>query len=150
MLAALERKENVVLNKTTKQPFLEFSAHQKECLLTLYDLIGEDEDDVDEKLVINALYEAFEALYFPPYSNEAVNDTFLEPVIRFWASKLIGNDGSYLSPFLLPVMMAKLQYSKRLRGFHLVFATQERSAVKGAKITIGGFTATIGDGTWFE
>lgn len=137
------------MDKTTNRPFLEFSNRQKECLLALYKCLASDGGEIDDQSVINSLYDVFEALYFPPYSNEAVNDTFLEPVIRFWASKLIGKDGSYISPFHMPVAMAKHQCSLRLRAFYLVFNTQERSTA-GAKISIGGFTATIGDGTWFE
>lgn len=150
MLAALGKKENTVMDKAKHRPFLEFSARQKECLLALYECLSKDGGDVDSKPVIDCLYNAFEALYFPPYSNEAVNDTFLEPVIRFWASKLLGKDGSYISPFHMPVAMAKHQYSVRIRAFHLVFDTQERSKLEGLKITIGGFAATIGAGTWFE
>lgn len=146
MLAARGTKENIVIQKNSQTPFLEFTAHQRDCLLHLYDSLDGDQDDV----AISALYKVFEALYFPPYSNEAVNNTFLEPLIRFWASKLLGKDGSFLSVFLITVLMAKLQFSLRLRGYHLVFDTQARSTVKGATITIGGFTVTMGHASWFE
>lgn len=145
-MAARGMKENIVMERNSNRPLLRFSTHQRECLLQLYDHLDGDQDDA----AVSALYKAFEALYFPPYSNDAVNHTFLEPVICFWASKLLGNDGKIISSFLIPVLMAKLQHSVRLKGFHLVMASQEASSVEGTKITIGGFTATMGGASWFE
>lgn len=144
-MAAVGTKENIVTEKGSNRPFLDFADHQRACLLQLYESL-----DGEDQVATDALYKVFETFYFPPYSNEAVNDTFLEPFIRFWASKLLGKDASFLSIFLMPVLMAKLQYSLRLRGFHLVFDTQGRSEAKCTKITIGGFTTTIGDESWFE
>lgn len=130
-------------------PFIVFSPHQRSCILALYDQITEDKSTVDQKGAISALYKVFEAFYFPPYSSESVSNTFWEPVIRFWASKFLGKDGNYIPIFHIPVLIAKVQFSFRLRGYYLAFKTAE--VAPGVPIQIGGFSSVISkDGNWFQ
>lgn len=131
-------------------PFMKFSPHQESCILALYEEIKDENATVDRGRAINALYKAFTAFYFPPYTNDAVSDTFYEPVIRFWATKFLGKDGkSYIPVWGIPVVLAKVQCSFRLRAYYLAFRTREIG--KNEEIRIGGFVDTIGnDQDWFQ
>ena len=73
------------------------------------------DDDAHWQSSVQALYSLFDEVYFPE-AYETKNTEFEMPSTMFLATQCVAADGTYLNIHLIPPIMAKLQYSIRLRS----------------------------------
>jgi len=100
-----------VKRKGRKQVYL-FNKKQE---LALDNLQNALEDDTDWQSSVRALESLFDEVYFPE-DYETKNTEFDMPTTTFLATQCVAADGTYLNIHLIPPIMAKLQYSIRLRS----------------------------------
>ncbi|KAF8870599.1 hypothetical protein BD779DRAFT_1680942 [Infundibulicybe gibba] len=92
-----------------------FSNEQREGLLKLLTLLKTD--NFDAQSATEALYGVFDAVYFPRQPATGVS-IFMEPVVVFLLLECLVDNGAYRSIFLIPPVIAKVQYAMRLRATH--------------------------------
>lgn len=111
--------------KKPKNNAYTFNEKQAQALDHLWGALGkldlEDDDGNNHFLstAINALYSLFDEFYFPE-AYETKNTTFDMPSSAFLAIQCVTVDGSYLNIHLIPPIIAKLQYSFRLRAMRRI------------------------------
>jgi hypothetical protein len=102
-----------------------FNEKQAEALNHLRRALGELEDhDGDDHLLstaIEALYMIFDQIYFSD-AYETQNTIFDMPSSAFLAIQCVTADGSFLNIHLIPPIIAKLQYSFRLRAMRRIMS----------------------------
>jgi hypothetical protein len=104
--------------KGRKQVYV-FNKKQERALDKLYEaldiLADDDDDDAHWQSAVQALHSLFDKVYFPE-AYETKNTDFDMPSTAFLATQCVAADGTYLNIHNIPPIMAKLQYSMRLRS----------------------------------
>jgi hypothetical protein len=102
-----------------------FDADQQTALRNLWIMISKTQ--YDARLATSALESVFQTVYYPQTLNTGL-DTFNSPVIVFLLLETLTDDGAYRSIFLVPPVIAKVQYAMRLHAtpsFHRWFETYD-------------------------
>lgn len=95
-----------------------FSNTQQNALKALYNLMTKKEKSSPKKA---ALYNVFFSLYMEDQPLSQALQTFSSPVAAYFALKCWDNlNGTFINIRDIPVALAKLQYSIRLRCFHKI------------------------------
>ncbi len=98
-----------------------FDAEQLHALRSLTDAVSGQQCDFEA--ATHALDLVFQSVYYPQNPNTGLN-TFNSPVIVFLLLETLGDNGEYRSIFLVPPVIAKMQYAMRLHAtplFHQWF-----------------------------
>jgi hypothetical protein len=90
-----------------------FDTVQLRSLKNLWWLISGQECDFEKAAV--ALNDMFQSIYYPQCPNTGLN-TFNSPVIVFLLLETLEDNGEYRSIFLVPPIIAKMQYVMRLHA----------------------------------
>jgi hypothetical protein len=117
--------------KKIKNKVYTFNKKQAYALDYLWQALNEledhDGDDHSYSTAIKALYLLFDEIYFPK-AYETKNTSFDMPTSTFLAIQCLAVDGSYLNIHLIPPIIAKLQYSFRLRAMHKIMHMRDNIA----------------------
>ena len=101
--------------KGKKQVYV-FNEKQERALDNLHEALDKlADDDAHWQSAIHALHSLFDEVYFPE-AYETKNTDFDMPSTAFLATQCVAADGTYLNIHRIPPIMAKLQYSMRLRS----------------------------------
>jgi hypothetical protein len=101
--------------KGRKQVYV-FNKKQEQALDNLWEALENLSDsDAHWQSSVQALHSLFDEVYFPE-AYETKNTNFDMPSTTFLATQCVATDGTYLNIHLIPPIMAKLQYSFRLRS----------------------------------
>ena len=98
-----------------------FDAEQLDALRNLWIMISGASYDAGQ--ATKALDSVFQSVYYPKNPNTGLN-TFNSPVIVFLLLETLTDNGAYRSIFLVPPVIAKIQYAMRLHAtplFHRWF-----------------------------
>lgn len=109
--------------KNGKDKVYTFNKKQGQALDHLRKTLGKLKDNNDDdnlhSTAKKALYTLFDEIYFPE-EYKTKNTAFDMPSTTFLAIQCVTVDGAYLNIHLIPPIIAKLQYSFRLRAMHKV------------------------------
>lgn len=95
-----------------------FNELQAEALKKLWDALRQQvNDSIDQSELEDCLYTLFNEVYFLQ-GQAATTKEFDMPSTAFLALQCVAEDGSFVSIYHIPPVIAKLQYCFRLRGIH--------------------------------
>ena len=106
---------------SNERPIFTFDIQQLRALRNLWTAINDA--DIEFNKVTEALHFVFLSTYYPRHPNTGL-DTFNSPVIVFLLLETLQDNGEYRSIFLIPPVIAKMQYAMRLHAtplFHKWF-----------------------------
>jgi hypothetical protein len=109
----------------SKNPVYVFNKKQEQALDNLWGALDQLEDDDEHwEFAVQALNSLFDEVYFPE-AYKTKNSDFDMPSSAFLAMQCVAADGSYLNIHHVPPIIAKLQYSFRLRATHRILSFRE-------------------------
>ncbi|TFK68888.1 hypothetical protein BDN72DRAFT_858109 [Pluteus cervinus] len=97
-----------------------FSDSQLAAIRALDAQISSPDFDKEGEAARMVLYEVLDSLYYPPQADRDFNNPFHSPIISYLACCFIAENGSFISVFLIPPSITKMQYNMRLRGVHKI------------------------------
>jgi len=100
----------------TKKSLFIFDEPQKAALFDLWAELERESGPINSNILLK-LFDLFDTLYFPETPMNATN-VFVSPIMVFIALECLNGDGTYRSIFHIPPVIAKVQYSIRLRACH--------------------------------
>jgi hypothetical protein len=103
-----------------------FNKKQEQALDNLWGALEKlADDDTHWQSAVQALHSLFDEVYFPE-AYETKNADFDMPSTAFLATQCVAADGTYMNVHRIPPIMAKLQYSMRLRSIPRLLQLRSR------------------------
>lgn len=106
------------LKNKSGEPLLVFDQKQKSSLCNLISALKKPEDVKKHASLVNA---ALHNLYFPDYPDRAAFNVFSSPIAVYMAVRCITKEGAPIPLRDIPVLLARVQFSFRLRAYHYLY-----------------------------